>query len=101
MGFEPTGPFRGKPLSRRSRYDHFGTSPKYHNTAFSGVVPETMLLERKNPPGAATNERRRRTKGCLHEGRLIKPVSFPSLDEAGRGWDHGEPADLGVGLETR
>ena len=27
VGFEPTGPFRSKSLSRRSRYDHFGTSP--------------------------------------------------------------------------
>src|SRR5436190_22566190 len=27
VGFEPTCRFRDKSLSRRSRYDHFGTSP--------------------------------------------------------------------------
>ena len=27
MGFEPTCPLRDKTLSRRPRYDHFGTSP--------------------------------------------------------------------------
>src|SRR3989344_1188022 len=27
VGFEPTGPLRGKRFSRPSRYDHFGTSP--------------------------------------------------------------------------
>ena len=28
MGFEPTCRFPGNPLSRRARYDHFGTSPR-------------------------------------------------------------------------
>ena len=27
VGFEPTCPLRDKTLSRRPRYDHFGTSP--------------------------------------------------------------------------
>jgi hypothetical protein len=27
VGFEPTCPLQGKTLSRRPRYDHFGTSP--------------------------------------------------------------------------
>ena len=31
VGFEPTCPVKGKTLSRRPRYDHFGTSP--HNRA--------------------------------------------------------------------
>ena len=28
VGFEPTCPLRDKTLSRRPRYDHFGTSPQ-------------------------------------------------------------------------
>jgi hypothetical protein len=31
VGFEPTYPLRGKTLSRRPRYDHFGTSPHDRN----------------------------------------------------------------------
>ena len=34
VGFEPTCPLRDKTLSRRPRYDHFGTSPvEEHRTA--------------------------------------------------------------------
>ena len=46
VGFEPTGPFRGKTLSRRPRYDHFGTSPIalfYHILGF---------FQKKKPCGA-------------------------------------------------
>ena len=33
VGFEPTCPLRDKTLSRRPRYDHFGTSPiRQHGT---------------------------------------------------------------------
>jgi hypothetical protein len=31
VGFEPTCPLRDKTLSRRPRYDHFGTSPRWCN----------------------------------------------------------------------
>src|SRR5450759_3989594 len=32
VGFEPTCRLRDKTLSRRPRYDHFGTSPQYGRT---------------------------------------------------------------------
>src|SRR5713101_638879 len=38
VGFEPTCPLRDKTLSRRPRYDHFGTSP-------SGVMRANRTLD--------------------------------------------------------
>src|SRR4029450_5335854 len=58
VGFEPTCPLRDKTLSRRPRYDHFGTSPLL--TSLSGASlsspPRCALgppLARRVPPALA------------------------------------------------
>jgi uncharacterized protein YciI len=50
VGFEPTCPLRDKTLSRRPRYDHFGTSPSRRtrtNRAFNYSARSRRLYARR------------------------------------------------------
>jgi hypothetical protein len=59
VGFEPTCPLRDKTLSRRPRYDHFGTSPlrTAANELTLDYIDSVALRARpveplfRNPPG--------------------------------------------------
>ena len=48
VGFEPTCPLRDKTLSRRPRYDHFGTSPQRNQWCrtfhFTRIRPESVTV---------------------------------------------------------
>src|SRR5690606_23053463 len=58
VGFEPTCRLRGKTLSRRPRYDHFGTSP--HRGESRREPPEPLIIHRGGPgrrPAAARGTR--------------------------------------------
>src|SRR5437868_13621736 len=50
-GFEPPCRLRGKTLSRRPRYDHFGTSPKLRS-----VEPLYILHLPPSPDGATARQ---------------------------------------------
>ena len=43
VGFEPTCRLPDKPLSRRSRYDHFGTSPQEQVTRQKSHVTSVFI----------------------------------------------------------
>ena len=47
VGFEPTCRLPDKPLSRRSRYDHFGTSPqRLYHTAITRLPDTSHIADR-------------------------------------------------------
>ena len=49
VGFEPTCPVKGKTLSRRPRYDHFGTSPLEESQELSSI-PRDHVFRARTPP---------------------------------------------------
>ena len=54
VGFEPTCPLRDKTLSRRPRYDHFGTSPNlrlYRPALAEELLDEPAALILSHPTG--------------------------------------------------
>ena len=54
VGFEPTCPLRDKTLSRRPRYDHFGTSPTEASAACQTREPPDRQLLILSRAGAET-----------------------------------------------
>ena len=86
VGFEPTCPLRDKTLSRRPRYDHFGTSPNTlhytHASADSAPTPGATGA----PPGAEELLHQLAALGLQNARRHCEPViQAGSLEGAKRG----------------
>src|SRR5262245_48548465 len=79
VGFEPTCPIRDKTLSRRPRYDHFGTSPSAKTLwtrTFKYTVSGTWL-KRRAPmrPRARASAHALRAAPRVNAGRERIPAS--------------------------
>jgi hypothetical protein len=85
VGFEPTCPLQGKTLSRRPRYDHFGTSPQsairnqqspisnpQFNLQSPIANPQSFILPR--PPALEKPLDQAAALGLQHAARDVNPV---------------------------
>ncbi len=71
VGFEPTCPLlAGKTLSRRPRYDRFGTSPRKLETRNSKSDPRLAPWRRRRRCLVSSNARQILVSGAkLHDGK--------------------------------
>ena len=86
VGFEPTCPLRDKTLSRRPRYDHFGTSPNLElyrdakvRRSTQGLSLRVLGVLRVGECSAVAEERLHQLTAFVlpHSGDHLEPVIQP------------------------